>query len=249
MIYNVSNCILTNGILFSGDPIDSNDVALLRDLRSKANPEIFQNYSDRSEILIARIKEVKGHTIQTWKYYKTLFLDDALTLVRNGQDDEAILRLQQAAISIEQELNILLWFGGVSADSYMSGCQKQTKDLVIGDTCLMLATNLNETIEGTISEIKATRHSLVTLVSESGIKLTCSYLTPMTLEFGQLYTAGRCLGKNIPVMDNGAFRWEACISVTNIGLGWAYNIKTSNAENVCYGAGDELNKYIWTQRL
>ena len=245
---NTNNCLIFNALAFSGGSVDPADITLLTNVRSDTNPETVPNYYLRAEKIVSRIKDIKGHTVQTWSHYKTLYIDDVLSSLRSNESDVAISKLQNALTSIENELNIDLWIGGVSADAYISICQKQAKDVVTGDSCLVLETNLNDNTEVSITGITASRQSLVTLVSVSGVRLTCSHVTPVALEFGMSCHARDALNKNIPVMDNGEFRWEQCVDVSNNGLGFVYNLQTT-PNSPCYAAGDLTNRYIFTQRL
>ena len=245
---NTNNCIIYNSIAYSGGTIDPADVTLLTNLRSDNNADLVTNYYQRAELLVSKIKDIKGHTVQTWSFYKTLYIDDVLNSLRNSQNEDALIKLQSALTSIENELNVELWIGGVSADAYMSVCQKQAKDVVTGDSCLVLENNLNDNIQVSITGITASRQSLVTLVSVSGVRLTLAGVTPMSLEFGGSCHARDALNKNIPVMDNGEFRWEQCIEVISVGLGFVHNMQTT-PNSPCYAAGDQSNRYIFTQRI
>ena len=245
---NTNNCLIYNALAYSGEDIDPADIALLINVRSDSDPNNLPNYYLRAEKIVSRIKDIKGHTAQTWSNYKTLYIEDVLNSLRNSQNEDALIKLESALTSIENELNVELWIGGVSADAYMSVCQKQAKDVVIGDGCIVLEHNLNDTSQSPIIGITASRQSLVTIVSISGVRLTCAGVTPMALEFGATCHARDALNKNIPVMDNGEFRWEQCIEVINNGLGFVYNMQTI-PNSPCYAAGDELNRYIFTQRI
>jgi len=248
MLSNTNNCIVFNSIAYSGGTIDPADVTLLTNLRSDNNSDLVTNYYQRAELLVSKIKDIKGHTVQTWSFYKTLYIEDVLSSLRSNEPDVAISKLQNAVTSIENELNVELWIGGVSADAYVSVCQKQAKDVVTGDSCLVLENNLNDNTQVSITGITASRQSLVTLVSVSGVRLTCSHVTPLALEFGAYCHARDALNKNIPIMDNGEFRWEQCVDVSNNGLGFVYNLQTT-PNSPCYAAGDLTNRYIFTQRL
>lgn len=245
---NTNNCLIFNALAFSGMPIDPADIELLTNVRSETDPDTVPNYYLRAEKIVSRIKDIKGHTIQTWRYYKARYIDAVISDLRIGQNIEAMNKLQAALISIETELNVELWIGGVGADTYIPGCQKQIKDVTINDNCAVLLSNLNESLQVPVVGITASRQSLVTLVSVGGIRLTCSHVTPMTLEFGTTCLARDALNKNIPVMDNGDIRWEKCVEVINNGLGFVYNLETT-PYSACYAAGDESNRYIFTQRL
>lgn len=244
---NTNNCIVYNSIAYCGNSINYEDITLLTNLRFD-NDDLIANYYQRAEKLVSKIKDIKGHTIQTWSHYKTVYIDDVLSSLRSNEPDVALSKLQNAVTSIEVELNVELWIGGIGADAYMPACQKQAKDVVIGDSCIVLEHNLNDTSQSPIIGITASRQSLVTLVSVSGVRLTCSGVTPMALEFGAYCHARDALNKNIPVIDNGEFRWEQCIEVISVGLGFVYNMQTT-PNSPCYAAGDQSNRYIFTQRI
>lgn len=84
---------------------------------------------------------------------------------------------------------------------------------------------------------------MVTMVSETGIRLTCSVETPLTLRDGSAIKSTEALGVELPVQDENGFRWEKIMEVVDAGMG---EVATIFCENQCYGAGDEPGKYIWT---
>jgi hypothetical protein len=168
--------------------------------------------------------------------------------MRNGEYTDAHVKISNMLTSIERELALILWIGGVAGNAYMPVCNKQASALVIGDMCSVLSENLNETLELPIVGIKVSMQSLVTLVSANGVRLTCAEITPMTFAFGAGGSASSALGKSIPVMKNGVFSWELCVDVILNGMGLVYNMQTT-PENPCYAAGDNDNEWIWTQHI
>ena len=101
-------------------------------------------------------------------------------------------------------------------------------------------------MDGMVLKNRISVQSLVTLVSESGIRLTCSTSTPLTLENGDAIFSPYAKGHKLPVMDSNGFRWELITNVIDAGQG---EVATIYCENQCYGAGDEEGKYIWTHNV
>ena len=125
----------------------------------------------------------------------------------------------------------------------------QTKlagQVVYRDTLLLLSTDRKGTKLGEVSANRISTQNLLTLVSESGIRLTCSDNTPLTLEDGSLINSTLALDNKLPVQDKNGFRWEKIIEVLDAGVG---QVATISCKDQCYGAGDEPNKWIWTHNL
>lgn len=133
----------------------------------------------------------------------------------------------------------------VSANAYMPLYSiKFARDMKPGDELLLLnATRDGVKVGLVISNHVSSQKQLLTLVSESGIRLTCSDTTPLTLKDGSCIKSPEALNHELPVQDENGFRWEKIIDVIDAGLG---DVATIYCENQCYAAGDEDGKYIWT---
>ena len=252
MSSNTNNCIIFNSLLFNSESTINNftnPVTLafgkLREVNSQT--KINSNYHYRAEKIVTLIKERKGHTTQTWDYYYEKYVKDIANSVVAEQYAEATKKMQIMVSECEVEFGIVISNGGIYINSYIPFSETNLQNINIDDRLLVLNNSLNETEETIVAGYINSIRSLVTLVSSSGIRLTCADITPITLEFGDTLVASNCKGRNIPVMDNNTFRWEPCIDVIPCGTGEVVNILTSNP--VCYAAGDEKNRWIWTQRI
>lgn len=116
-------------------------------------------------------------------------------------------------------------------------------DIQVGDSLLVL----NSSMDGyETSEVISTRKSmqrLVCLTSYSGITLTCSDNTPLTVRGGSTINSTEAAGYDLPVQDEDGFRWERIISVDDAGYG---EVNTIFCDNQCYAAGDTEGRWIWT---
>lgn len=104
-----------------------------------------------------------------------------------------------------------------------------------------------ETMEGVTSEPVVHNHfglnERVRLTTESGIQLTLSINTPITLRDRSIIRAFQCVGELLPVLDHGKFRWERVTKLEAIGVGSVAHIYCNDKT---YAAGDEPGRYILT---
>jgi hypothetical protein len=134
----------------------------------------------------------------------------------------------------------------VAASAYVPFHVKPAGELVPGDKLLLLADDRNSTKIGQVVSNKISINSAVTLVSKSGIRLTCSTNTPLTLTDGSMILSPEALGHRLPVEDENGFRWEEIVEVIDAG-----NIPVAliYCSDQCYAAGDAPNKWIWTHNI
>jgi hypothetical protein len=134
----------------------------------------------------------------------------------------------------------------VAASAYVPFHVKTAGELVPGDQLVLLGDDRNSTKAGQVTSNRISINSAVTLVSKSGIRLTCSTSTPLTLEDGTMIKSPDALGHKLPVEDENGFRWEEIVEVINAG-----NIPVAliYCQDQCYAAGDEPNKWIWTHNI
>jgi VCBS repeat-containing protein len=89
-----------------------------------------------------------------------------------------------------------------------------------------------------------------TLVTESGIELTCSYSTPIAIRKpdGTVNTIKLvdCLGREVPVLDNGEFRWEPIVAINDAG---SRAVALINVNDGIYAAGNEQDRFIFTHNV
>ena len=133
--------------------------------------------------------------------------------------------------------------GSVSVLACMPHTDKSAGDMVAGDPLSLLDVERNGTTGGAVVSNRLSEQNLVRLVSESGIFLTVSDNTPLTLENGMEINSSDALGVRLPVQDENGFRWERIIAVEPAGRGM---VATIFCDNQCYAAGDEPGRYIWT---
>lgn len=253
MIANTNNCIIFNSLLFnSNSTISSYDDPIAIAFRKFNNWDSHTKrgikYFFRSEKIVTLIKQRRGHITQTWDYYYDTYVKDIIDSLTAEQYNQVLEKMKAMLDSCEAEFGLVTPRGGIYINSYIPFSETTLQNININDKLLALNTSLNEQEESIVTGYINSIQQLVTLVSSSGIRLTCAAITPVTLEFGDILIAANCKGRNIPVMDNGNFRWEQCIDVFQCGTGEVVNILT-NDDSTCYAAGDEKNKWIWTQRI
>jgi hypothetical protein len=133
--------------------------------------------------------------------------------------------------------------GSVNVTAYMPGYTKRAGEFAAGDNLILLNSTRNGTVLGTVVSNRISTQHLITMVSYSGIRLTCSDNTPLTLADGSTINSSEALGHQLPVQDQDGFRWEDIVEVIDAGLG---QVATIYCEDQCYAAGDELGRWIWT---
>lgn len=133
--------------------------------------------------------------------------------------------------------------GSVSIAAFMPIENKLAGQMIAGDELMLLSSDRNSTIVGEVISNRFSMQKLLTLVSESGIRLTISDNTPLTLMDGSMINSTEALDEYLPVLDQDGFRWEQIVEVIDAGTG---TVATIFCENQCYAAGDEEGKYIFT---
>jgi len=133
--------------------------------------------------------------------------------------------------------------GSVNVNAYMPGTSKLAGQMILGDSLVLLSKDRQGTTTGMVISNTISEQKLLTMVSESGIRLTCSDNTPLTLEDGSSINSTEVLGKKLPVEDQNGFRWELIVEVLDAGQG---KVATIYCEDQCYAAGDENGRWIWT---
>jgi hypothetical protein len=133
--------------------------------------------------------------------------------------------------------------GSVAAMSFMPGIFKRAVEMQFGDYLLLLNGTRNGVKDGVVSGTRTSLQNLVTLVSKSGIRLTCSDNTPLTLEDGSSINSTEAKGYRLPVSDTAGFRWEEIVDVLDAGKG---PVVTISCDDQCYAAGDVPDRWIWT---
>ena len=156
---------------------------------------------------------------------------------------------------IARVASIVIGSGGGSGGGGGGGCVwheallpsgLRAKDAESGSALVVLADE-GEAFVG--SEVRAARSSLqpcVRLVTQSGVRLTCSLSTPTTTRVGgalKTIPVADCLGVEVPVLIDGAFRWESIEAIEPRGDLWVRLIDCADAT---FAAGDDFGRYIFT---
>jgi hypothetical protein len=136
--------------------------------------------------------------------------------------------------------------GSVAVNAYMPYTTKRAAEIDVGDPLLLLSLDRQGTMPGVTISNRISQQNLLTLISESGIRLTLSDNTPLTLPNGAYVNSTQALGNYLPVQDMNGFRWERIVEVVNAGQGL---VATIACQNQCYAAGDEPDRFIWTHNL
>jgi len=136
--------------------------------------------------------------------------------------------------------------GSVAVNAYMPYTTKRAAEIAVGDPLLLLSIDRQGTMPGTTISNRISQQNLLTLISESGIRLTLSDNTPLTLPNGAYVNSTQALGNYLPVQDVNGFRWERIVEVVDAGQGL---VATIACENQCYAAGDEPDRFIWTHNV
>ena len=130
-----------------------------------------------------------------------------------------------------------VWVNSYLPSGILSG------DAQPGDDLLLLSPDYSGAVKGEVITTRTSTQQMVTLISESGIRLTVSDSTPLTLRNGGTLLSIHAVGAELPVQDENGFRWEKIVSVMPAGEG---EVATIFCDNQCYAAGDAPDRFIWT---
>ena len=119
----------------------------------------------------------------------------------------------------------------------------RARDMRPGHSLELLNLTRDGVMAGEVISNRVSEQNLLTMVSASGIELTCSDNTPLTLEDGSCINSTEVLNKRLPVQDENGFRWEEIVELRDAGRGM---VATIFCDNQCYAAGDSPGRYIWT---
>lgn len=136
--------------------------------------------------------------------------------------------------------------GSVYIHSYLPFYDKKAGEFIPGDRLLLLSEDRQGTMIGSVVSNRISTQRLLTLVSKTGITLTCSDNTPLTLEDGSSINSTEALGHKLPVQDLDGFRWEEIVEVRDSGYG---EVATIYCLDQCYAAGDQQGRWIWTHNV
>lgn len=136
--------------------------------------------------------------------------------------------------------------GSVLANAWVpdeNGVAKRAGQVVPGDGLFLLAEDLESTRAGVTVSNRLSDQRLLRMTSESGITLTVSDNTPLTMRDGTCINSTDVLDRELPVQDENGFRWEKIVKLEEAGRG---TVATIYCENQCYAAGDVVGRWIWT---
>jgi len=148
--------------------------------------------------------------------------------------------------SLAERLGIGMPGGSVFVRAHLPGTDKSAGHMGPGDPLVLLSPDRKTIVDGIVIGNRISRQKLITLVSESGIELTLSDNTPITLEDGSYINSRDAFGYRLPVLDDAGFRWEIIIDVRDLGPGL---VATIYCQNQCYAAGDFPGRYIITHNI
>lgn len=137
--------------------------------------------------------------------------------------------------------------GSVSVTAFMPFMSKLAGQFEPGDSLMLLDEGGESYMSGTVVSNRVSLQKRVRLISSSGISLTCSDNTPLTLRDGTCINSTEALGVELPVYDKDGFRWEEIVSLEHLeNPGY---VATIYCENQCYAAGDEPDRFIFTHNM
>ena len=224
------------------------DVLAFQQFRSNVDVSLIQQYYDRSERLVNIIKTTQGNTTQVWDTYKSLYINDFINSVQANTYELASTQILSMLDAIETEFNLTadIIYGGVASSCFMPFVTHANK-LQKLTPLLILKENLTSSGRRRTDSVRKSIQPLVTLVVESGKRLTCSVNTVVTLEYGMTCYASAALNKTIPAYLAGkGINWELCTEVIPAGTG---EILTISSPLQCYAAGNVNHNWIYTGRV
>lgn len=140
--------------------------------------------------------------------------------------------------------------GGSGGGCVWVGAYLQNNLLVgqshIGDGLWILDEDGNGYHNGSIIALRYEPQYCWTIETSSGITLTASDSTPITIRDGSSINILQSIGKEVPVWDNGDFHWEEIVALHDEGY---RNVALLNAGNSTYAAGNQKNRFIFTHNL
>ena len=129
--------------------------------------------------------------------------------------------------------------------SYLHSGQ-QAMNAVVGDQLTVLNNSYSGYEVGSIKNITQASQLCVKITTASGIELTVSESTPITLQSGEVINVLNSLHEDVAVLDNGDFRWEEIVSLENMG---ELPVAFIDAGDKTYAAGNNADRMIFTHNL
>jgi hypothetical protein len=119
------------------------------------------------------------------------------------------------------------------------------RDIVPGDWTKVVTLDGSETEWSMVTHNHVETDAVYLIRSKSGIELTVSHTTPLTLRDGKSIFPHMLKGQCLPVEDDDGFRWEEC---------WAYRLLSAEVAHIScgsrvYAAGNKPDKFIYTHNI
>lgn len=138
--------------------------------------------------------------------------------------------------------------GGCCWDEALLPSGLKIGDAQVGDALLLMNPAGDGYYDYVVKSIRPAVQPCATIVTESGIELTCSLSTPIVImrdgvARAFLFENLDLVGEVVPVLDNGVFRWETVVEVQDAGM---LPVRLLSADNGIYAAGNEAGRYIFT---
>ncbi len=122
----------------------------------------------------------------------------------------------------------------------------QAGDATVEDTIMVLTEDRETWEPARVERSYVAESHCVRITTASGIQLTLSEDTPITLRDGREIWVREVVGENVAVLDAGDFRWEEVVSLEEIGL---QPVARLSVWSGTYAAGDVKGRMIFTHNL
>lgn len=117
------------------------------------------------------------------------------------------------------------------------------EDVEVGHEVMILDYDNDHFVFGEIIALDSAYEACVTIVTESGIELTCSVTTPVQIWTGETIPVLQTLGYEVATLDNGMFCWEEVVELRPAGVRRVIQIDCGDKN---YAAGDVQDRLIFT---
>lgn len=141
--------------------------------------------------------------------------------------------------------------GGCCWDEAVMPSGKRIADVAVGDPIVLMNDDGEGYHNATVEGIRPSMEHCYTLITESGIRLTCSDSTPIIVKGvngpkGVRLDPTALLMEMVPVLDNGEYRWEYITDIVDAGI---LPVRIMSANNGVYAAGNAAGRYIFTHNM
>lgn len=192
------------------------------------------------------------HTLDQTRFMRIVNTTNVSTLVNFSVDirrvsDNALV--DSATISLWVDTSTggggggggCVWTEAYLSSGFHAGSAK------VGSPITVLSDDGYDYLDYSVQNVDFVPQPCATITTESGIELTCSYSTPITIrqEDGKLNTIFLIdsVGHEVPVLDHGEFRWEPIAKLEDVGV---KNVAIINVNDGVYAAGNNDDRYVFT---